>query len=167
MLIQNWAYQSSEGIPPPVRISFPLIFGLQRICHHYLPRKISLLSEKKKAILSKMHVLKQNLHETLKMYIIWFDYLNKMCRIFFVEILLFHLLFINWPAISNYVYFKFVAFTYSNGCLIIFSCSNILLLVALESSKRIMGRPMIFRLTTKVRTASAHARREQWSIADL
>ena len=89
-----------------------------------------------------------------------------MCRIFFVEILLFHLLFINWPAISNYVYFS-VAFTYSNECLIIFSCSNILLLVALESSKRIMGRPMIFRLTTKVRTASAHARREQWSIADL
>lgn len=103
--------------------------------------------KEKKAILSKMRVLKQNLHETLKMYIIWIDYLNKMCRIFFVEILLFHLLFINWPAISNYVYFKFVAFTYSNGCLIIFSCSNILLLVALESSKRIMGRPMIFRLT--------------------
>lgn len=123
--------------------------------------------QRKKAILSKMRVLKQNLHETLKMYIIWFDYLNKMCRIFFVEILLFHLLFINWLAISNYVYFKFVAFTYSNECLIIFSCSNILLLVALESSKRIMGRPMIFRLTIKVRTASAHARREQWSIADL
>ena len=154
-------------MPPPVRTSFPLIFGPQRICHHYLPRKISLLSAKKKAILSKMHVLKQNLHETLKIYIIWIDYLNKMCRIFFVEILLFHLLFINWPAISNYVYFKFVAFTYSNECLIIFSCSNILLLVALESSKRIMGRPMIFRLTIKVRTASAHARREQWSIADL
>ena len=75
-----------------------------------------------------MHVLEQNLHETLQMYVIWFDRLNKMRRIFFLEILVFHLLFINWPAISNYVYFKFVSFTDSNVYLVIFSCSNVILL---------------------------------------
>ena len=75
-----------------------------------------------------MHVLEQNLHETLQMYVIWFDRLNKMRRIFFLEILVFHLLFINWPAISNHVYFKFVSFTDSNVYLVIFSCSNVILL---------------------------------------